>query len=478
MRSFAPRLFAVSLSACLLSVAVLGAGAQAQTTGTGFGSYAKLFAADSPWNVRPVRPTLGTNQVNKPLINPGWIPGINDGDFSTQLFMATAKDGAVTVYGNTAAGVVDPDSGTSRNITLPRWPANVVPAKGSDGHADIVDTVTGIIHSFYQLRKNNGKWTASMYSWTRIDGDGWGDPEHWSQGARASGTLPAAGLIRLHEINDNAAMYPHALAMSLPAHTLANGITAPSYVAPATTTDASAKLNTGRIPMGARLMLPANFDTAGIASPQLRKIANTLKTYGAFVVDRNYDMAFGIYVENGGNFNIMPNGWDNQVVVDLEKIRAGLREMVKADGWIDGNNAAITKQGGAPLLSMRGAWMIPATNIVGTGAFSTWDQAVVFPYTSQKLSNVNYSTGVSRVSWAALKSGAKATFKAETTNGATIRMQVKLNNAVVSDTGYLQNGTSSVLYWPNPAAGPITVVVFAQSGINTASKARGVLTAN
>lgn len=446
------------------------------TATTGWGTYYKPFAANSPWNIRPVKPTLGNNQLKKPLYYPSWIPTVGGGALSAQVFMATAKDPSVTIYGTYGNGVADPDSGKSRNIVLPHWPANVVPAAGSDGHADIVDTATGVIHSFFQLRNTNGRWTATMYSWTRVDGTGWGDPEHWSQGSRSSGTSPTGGLIRLHEVDDNASHYQHALAMSLPAHTLANGKSSPSYIAPATTTDGTAANNTGVIPMGARLMLPANFDTLTIRSPQLRKIANTLKLYGAFVVDRNYDVAYAIYVENGKEFKIMPNGWDTQVVDDLEKIRAGLRELVSADSWIDGNGKTIVKQEAPPLLSMRGAWMEPASYSVGAGAFDTWEQAIVFPYTSKKLSNVNYSTGVSKVSWAALKAGARVRFQAETTGMATIRLQVRVNNVIKLDTGFLQNGSTKELSWPDPAAGPITVIVFAESGINTESKARGVLT--
>lgn len=483
MRSFTIRLRAGFVAVGLLIVAATSSlipSAHAQTgyaSTTGWGTYYRLFAADSPWNIRPVRPTLGTNQVKKPLFNPSWIPAVSDGTYSAQVFMATAKDPSVTIYGTYGYGVADPDTGKNRDIVIPHWPANVVPAAGSDGHADIVDTVTGVIHSFFQLRKTNGRWTATMYSWTRVDGAGWGDPEHWSQGSRASGTVPAGGLIRLHEVDDNASHYQHALAMSLPGHTLANGITKPSYIAPATTTDSSARTNTGVIPMGARIMLPANFDTSTIRSPQLRKIANTLKLYGAFVVDRNYDTAFAIYVENGKNFKIMPNGWDGTVVTDLERIRAGMREMVKSDGWIDGNGVTMTKQEAPAILSMRGAWMLPASNTVGKGAFNTWDQSIVFPYTTKKLNHVNYSTGVSKVSWAALKAGTRVRFKADTSGGATIRMQVRVNNVITLDTGYLHHGTSSMLTWPNPASGPITIIMFADSGVNTASKARGILTA-
>ena len=75
-----------------------------------------------------------------------------------------------------------------------------------------------------------------------------------------------AGIIRKHEIDDGMPYYMHALAMTLPQHTLANGISHPSYVAPATSTDNYAGNNTGTIPMGALMMLPASFDAASLSS--------------------------------------------------------------------------------------------------------------------------------------------------------------------------------------------------------------------
>lgn len=484
MRKRALRLYQILASTTIVmmaSICVTTPAAHAQipsTASAGWGSYYRLFAANSPWNARPVKPTLGNNVVKKPLFNPNWVPSITNGNFSTAVFMATAADKPVTIYGTGGAGVGDPDTGKFRDITLPRWPANVVPAPGSDGHADIVDTVTGVVHSFFKLKQVNGKWTATMYAWTRIDGSGWGDAVHWSQGARASGVAPAAGLIRAHEINDGAPHYSHALAVSLPSHTLANGITRPSYVHPATTTDTDAILNTGVIPMGARLMLPASFDANALSTPQLRKIAATLKLYGAYVVDRNYDTAFTLYVESGTSFNIMPNGvWSNQVVTDLEKIRAALREMTSAQGWIDGNGVAMSTNPQGNLLSMRGAWVNQGTTTAGPGAFDTWQQAVVFPVSAKKLSQVNYSTGLSKVSWAAVAPGTRMRFTAMTTGGASVRLQVRVNNVVEFDSGYLLNGVSTTFAWPRNASAA-GVVVLAESGLNKASTARGVLTVN
>jgi len=466
------------------SIAASAAQAQNYTQTYGFGTFYRPFAADSLWNLKPVNPVLGSNGVKKPLINLSWIPSIDDGAYSVKVFMAKAGDPAMTVVGKPGmSGVGDPDTGHYRTITIPRWPADVAPATGEDGHAEIIDTVTGVIHSFYQLRKVGNKWTATMYSWTRIDGRGFGNPAHWSQGARSSGAAPTAGLIRVHELNDNRDHYRHALAMSLPAHTLANGITHPSYVYPATTADTSAILNTGVIPLGARLMLPASFDTSTLSTDQLRKIANTLKLYGAYAVDRNYDTAFRLYVENGANFNIMPNGtWNTRVVADLEKIRAGLRQVMSVERYADDNQsaksaAAVKVAGDAKsLLSMRGDWLDAGTSKKGDAVYDTWLESVWFPKTTKKVNVVNYSNGISKVAGSMPAARTPMRFTARTSGGALIRMQLWAGSSLAYDSGYLADGSFASFQWP--AMTGLSVKLLAQSGVYTNwSSARGILVA-
>ncbi|HEX8406482.1 MAG TPA: Atrophin-1 multi-domain protein [Duganella sp.] len=403
------------------------------------------------------------------------MPTVGSGALSLEVFKADADDGPMKVHGKPGTGGVgDPDVGGYRSyITMPRWPVGVTPASGGDGHCDIVDTVTGIVHSFYQLKYINGKWTASMYSWSRVDGRGWGDADHWSQGARASGVPPSGGLIRKHEIADGAAYYNHALAMSLPAHTLANGLTAPSYIYPATTADNFAATNTGKIPLGARLMLPESFDTSTLTTTALRKVANTLKRHGAYVVDSNYDTAFSIYVENGTNYSLMPNGWDENIVRGLEQIRAALRQVIDAEEWVDGDGKSKGGPKKSGLLSMRGVWMESGGTAAGKGKFDSWQQAIVFPTTATKLTQINYTNGLSAVSWSKPANNAAMRFAAVTQGGARIRIKIMSGPFVEFDSGFLNNGVSVTFKWPHKAS---SIILAAESGVNTASQARGVLT--
>lgn len=313
------------------------------SSSTSFGTYLKAFSADSPWNSRPVDPVLGTDTV--PTDDSGYKPSIGGGIYSTMFALASASDAAVTIYPlNTTINMV---YGTATSVTIPHWPEDAIPASGSDGHLDVYDPTTGIIHSFWKLQKATsgehvGEYVTAQYNWTRIDGRGWGNPALYYQGARATGVPPVGGLIRTHEIDDGDSMYRHALAMSLTYSGLA---ASPAFVFPATSADSDASsTNTGAIPEGSLLMLPESFDESQITSDKLLKVVRTLKTYGARVVDRNVGTPFAIYVESitdtyalCADYADFSGTWSNTCSSELHTVRAGLRPVESESGWIDGN---------------------------------------------------------------------------------------------------------------------------------------------
>jgi hypothetical protein len=439
------------------------------------GNYLRPYAVNSLWNARPVNPVFGTFEVPKS----SYFPTIASGAYSTGVFLAAATDQPMTVVGRgstatTTLGVSDPDNGGSHVVTIPRWPAGVLPAFGSDGHADIVDPVTHTIHSFWQLKQVDGRWTAALYSWSKLDGTGWGDPSHYYQGARAVGIPASAGLIRKQEIKDGLPAYPHALAMSLTFNALANGVSSPAYVFPATSADGSASANTGAIPEGALLMLPPSFDSSAIVNPDLKKVVETLKSYGAYVVDRNDGTPFVIYVENDAGFSLMPNGWDNKIASQLDQIRAGLRQVVSAQDYVDANGAsaaaAIKAQQSMNILSMRGPWYKQSGT--AAAAYDSATQRFVFDATTTKTvySNAN-NTGMTPVKWALPAAGSNVTFTVSATGGATLRLQVTTGGVVATDTGALADGQSLRFVWP--ASARITVI--AGSGTSGASSSRADL---
>jgi hypothetical protein len=285
--------------------------------------------------------------------------------------------------------------------------------------------------------------------------------------------VPAsAGLIRAHEITDGLPTYKHALAMSLTYNGLAKGTT--TYIYPSTSSDIDAATqNSGQIPEGALMMLPASYDTSKIASVALRKVADTLKTYGAYVVDRNVGTPFVIYVENGTGYDLHHGGWDNAVAAELDRIRANLRQVVSASSWLDGNGQPMVQQAAvtANTLSMRGPWT--RSSGTATGTFDSWSQTLQFPASATRtvMSNAN-STGLSKVSWASRAVGSTQRFLVTATGDARLRMIVYSGAKQVFDTGDLTNGNSARLVWPAGA----WIILYATSGINQASTVRADLT--
>lgn len=369
----------------------------------------------------------------------------------------------MTVFGLTTAGVADPDSEASpQSITIAHWPAGVVPATGSDGHAEVVDTVTGIVHSFWQLKQVNGVWRAAMYAWTPLAGRGMGDPAHYYQGARASGVSTLGGLIRKQEVNDGDTMYRHALSLSLTFNALA---ATPGYSFPVTHTDGNAgTTNYGKIPMGSLLMLPPSFNAQALRTPELRKVAETLKTFGAYVVDRNTGTPFYIYVETGADFNLNKNGWNTTAASELDQLRKALRPLATASSWVDGNGQRVDLAAPQNLISMRGYWY----KYKGTqaGVFDRWQQAVVFPATSTPIEQTNAGgRAYSGVTWAQPVVGTAYRVTAIATNGARFRMTIKdkATGALAFDSGDLSDGQSVDFVWMAPT---FTITTTAKSGVS------------
>lgn len=432
-----------------------------------WGSFERPFAASAPWNSRPVGASLGTATIPTSL----YYPAVATGSYSSAAFKATAADGPMTIVGTTTAGVWDPDSEIRRPlITIPRWPVGVLPASGSDGHAEVVDTVSGIVHSFYKLKQVGGVWQAAQYAWTPLTGRGMGDAAHYFQGARAAGVSTLGGLIRKHEVNDGDTMYRHALAMSL----TFNGLSAnPTYRFPATSSDGNAATtNSGAIPMGSLMLLPASFDAQALRTPELRKVAETLKVYGAYVVDRNYGTPFVIYVENGSDFKVHKNGWDNIAASELNQLRQALRPLVSSSSWLDGNGHSVDPAEPQNLLSMRGYWY--KTKGPQAGAFDTWRQAVVFPATSTPIEQVNSGgRAYSGVVWAKPTVGSTFRVTAMATNGARFRMTIKdkVTGALAFDSGDLSGGQSVVFVWTAPTFTVTTIVKSGVSGVESTVRA-------
>lgn len=434
-----------------------------------FGSYERPFSARSYWNIRPVGARLGYFQIP----DSHYHPLIGEGPFSSAAFLARKSDSPMKVYGRDAKkGLWELDGEQFvPSVTIARWPASTMPASGSDGHADIVDPITGVIHSFLDLKKDGqGRWTASMYAWTRLDGRGWAEPAQYYQGARAAAVVPMAGLIRKHEVHDGKPMYSHALAVSLTFNAL-SGQT--GYVFPATSTDRTYKRNSGKIPLGALLMLPETFDTGRISDPALRKVAETLKVHGAYVVDRNEGTPFYIYVENGSQFNLHKPKWNSEVAKGLKEIQKGLRQVMSVQGWVDGNGQAFSSRESLNMISMRGPWV--KTSGTGTARFDTWSQSLIIHGTSQQsLFQHRNNRSFNSTNWGKMQAGKRYRLQLRSTEGARLELKVMArgSNRELFNSGWMKNGETVVVNWPEDFGHTVLSVLKPRSSGNTAVTAK------
>lgn len=433
-----------------------------------FGTYRMPFSVSSLWNIRPTKVMLG----GFPIPTSDYFPLVGTGQYSTAAFEAKPTDLAVTVYPPAGgSGVWHPDMHSSVPfITIPHWPAETVPASGTDGHADIVDDKNGIIHSFWQLKKTDGRWTATQYAWSRLDGRGWGDGVHYFQGARAAGLPPLAGLIRKHEINDGASQYFHALAMSM----TFNGMSGvQQYVFPATSGDTTFRENTGYFPTGALMMLPPTFDETKITNADLKKVVKTLKTYGAYVVDRNHGTPFYIYVENGTDYTLHRGGWSSASGNELQKVRAELRQVMYARDWVNMFGQPVTRVPEIGILTMRGTWR---PIIAGTPQprYESMTQSVVYGPTDRAYAaEMASDRSLSHVNWAKAVRGQLYEFKVAATGGGKAYLRYWGGGAEQFNTRALGDGQSFRFVWPQTEGASILGVI---SGIGNKTSIRATLT--
>jgi hypothetical protein len=191
------------------------------------------------------------------------------------------------------------------------------------------------------------------------------------------------------------------------------------------------------------------------------------------VVDRNHGTPFYIYVENGAGFNLHAGGWNNAAAADLERMRQALRQVVSAGGWIDGNGRRFTPDTNLNLLSMRGPWKAQSGSAVGS--FDTWEQALVFPASPERIVQVNNSgRNMNPVTWAIPKAGVTYRLSAAAVGGARLRLQLRdrASGAMLADSGELGDGEAATFAWPER---PVVPQVTAQSGVGQPSRVRGEL---
>ncbi len=174
------------------------------------------------------------------------------------------------------------------------------------------------------------------------------------------------------------------------------------------------------------------------------KVVKTLKKYGAYVVDRNSDTPFNIYVENGTNW-----GYEFANHQQLHLIRKELRWATSQSGHINGLNAPRVPESRVNLLSMRGAWSLNSGNAGEAGVYDTFSQALQWGTTTKYIKQTNWSnTGLGRVKYARPAAPNRYQLTVESVGGARLSMSIMVNAVTQVSTPMLGNGQSHTVVWP------------------------------
>jgi hypothetical protein len=422
------------------------------------GTFERPYNSQSLWNAHPLAPVLGTATI--PTNNKAYLESSEQ--WGSKLFRATAADGSLVIQGRSnPKGVWVADEIQNRNVLLPHCPENVVPASGSDGHCEILDEVTGLIHSFYRLifDADSKVWRADQYTVTRAGGTGWGSPE-CPDGPRASGTPSTSGLLRAHEIGSD--IVNHALAVVAPANVFRSG---PTF--PATMEDRGGFSHySGNFPMGTLFMLPPDFEADQLNWPNSRAIARTLKVFGARLVDQTND-TFGFSGERGSAWSQwvgLNNVWHPSWPQDLAKIRDSLRPVVSTSKWLDadGNEFSPVPWEKMNLLSMRGPWIKQERLNNGEGSYETTSNSFLFselstPLTYRKM--IQLRNDKEKEPWFQWMGGTwylnplanrEYRLKAEGFGDATVALELRSSDGL--STSELKAGQEAKITWPSGAA--------------------------
>lgn len=162
-----------------------------------------------------------------------------------------------------------------------------------DGMVVTINKITNVIEQIRGFHWNGGNPTGVNHHSGNLKDLGQGTRTTGRAGSISIGVNSLFGLLRGEEINTVGMPIRHALQISLPWNKpgYCPAMLAARYIAPAVDMDTRApELATGTIPYGSLIALPPeskggpNLDSLGLSEPG-RRLAEALRTYGAYVVD-------------------------------------------------------------------------------------------------------------------------------------------------------------------------------------------------
>jgi hypothetical protein len=210
--------------------------------------------------------------------------------YSIPTYIAAATDPLRRIYDRQRTA----DPGVLRDTI--RVPDEAQPARGTDGHLNVIDETHRWVVELYAVRRlPSGDLTTKGFNRNDLRGPGAGFSA-W-MGSVASGTSSLGGMIRKGELVNGTAGFGtgirHALQAVVPPAALSwNAPGRRPFVWPASSADTPAFQRrgyeaTGNVYMGSLLAIPSsvNLDGLGIADPQAREVARALQDYGIYIVD-------------------------------------------------------------------------------------------------------------------------------------------------------------------------------------------------
>lgn len=205
------------------------------------------------------------------------------------------------------------DESDSGQVPIPENPRLEM---NGDSHMLVLQTGTCRLYELYLAKKQDDGWTAASAAFfdlrsNRLRPDGWTSTD-------AAGLPVLPGLLRYEEVKSG--QIAHAVRLTVPRSQRA-------YVWPAR--HFSSKLPSRLLPpMGLRIRLKREFDTAGF-SPEARVVLLALQRYGAFVADNGKAFLF----------TAVPDGWPTALIEELKRVTSDSFEAVDTSEMVVNSNS-------------------------------------------------------------------------------------------------------------------------------------------
>lgn len=194
-----------------------------------------------------------------------------------------------------------------------------------------------------------------------------------------------------------------------------------------------------------------------------------------YVIDRNHGVPLALGAANGYTYQLGDEPYNDPDLDDagdwakyeasgvgqaMDDIRRNVRMVVGQSHFVTADGKKINPQPGCGvnLLSLRGGIETPWVRTSAGGRLGTYDVLTNrLSWTDAKVRQMREGDTTQTVKWAGLRAGEPVRMTVTSTRGATMRLQVVCDKAVVYNSKALGNGGSVKFNWPR-WADPVPVL--------------------